>query len=128
MEASQHFRQGDVLIASIAELPRDARPVSREEGRIILAHGEVTGHAHAIVEPDVELYEKDGDYFIRVSRTAVVRHEEHNPISLDRGDYRVIRQREYVPGAAPATATFDPAASGYRPMPMSSGWFRFVLD
>lgn len=42
------FRQGDVCLIRVEdadfgnEIPRDTR------GRIVLAHGEVTGHAHAI--------------------------------------------------------------------------------
>ena len=29
---------------------------------------------------------------------SVLEHEEHDPIALHAGTYRVIRQREYVPG------------------------------
>ena len=42
------FRQGDVLIIPIANLPAKLQKVPRENGRAVLAHGEVTGHAHAI--------------------------------------------------------------------------------
>ena len=42
------FRQGDVLIIPVAKLPDCLEPMKRERGRVILAHGEVTGHAHAI--------------------------------------------------------------------------------
>ena len=42
------FRQGDVLIVTVSRLPKLLEPVAREGGHVILAHGEVTGHAHAI--------------------------------------------------------------------------------
>ena len=45
------YRQGDVLLAPIPALPVDAVSVPRK-GRIVLAEGEATGHAHAIAEPD----------------------------------------------------------------------------
>jgi hypothetical protein len=38
------YRQGDVLIIPVAGIPDDSEPIARENGRIILAHGEVTGH------------------------------------------------------------------------------------
>jgi hypothetical protein len=40
-------RQGDVPIVATT-IPAGAVPVKRDGGRVILAYGEVTGHAHAI--------------------------------------------------------------------------------
>lgn len=128
MDSHLHFRQGDVLIAQCEQLPMGARPVAREDGRVILAHGEVTGHAHAIVEPDVEMYEKDGNYYIRVLSQAVVRHEEHAPIALDPGDYRVIRQREYVPGQASLPQTIPGEVPGVTWFQHVSSRVRYVAD
>lgn len=45
--APQQYRQGDVLIERVASLPSNLTKQKPEAGRIILAHGEVTGHAHA---------------------------------------------------------------------------------
>lgn len=99
------FRQGDVLIIAADNLPADGLAlIDRDAGRVVLAYGEVTGHAHAIAEPDVELYAHDaglGDRFLRVLAEggADVVHEEHGTIHLDPGDYRVRIQREYTPAA-----------------------------
>jgi len=41
-------RQGDIFIKRVPALPTDLAELPREGGRVILAHGEVTGHAHAI--------------------------------------------------------------------------------
>ncbi len=44
-----HCRQGDVLVIRRRRVAADRlRPIAREDGRIVLAHGEATGHAHAI--------------------------------------------------------------------------------
>ncbi len=97
-----HYRQGDVLIQRIAKLPAGLKPVAREHGRIVLAHGEVTGHAHAIAEPEADLYAGDaaGVTYLEVrAAMAALQHEEHSTINLGPGAYRVIRQREYSPEA-----------------------------
>lgn len=96
------FRQGDVLVRQVEEIPTGLRTVPRDNGRVILAYGEVTGHAHA-VEGDVEFLAADladlEDRFLRVEAEAQVVHEEHDTITLPPGNYRVVRQREYTPEA-----------------------------
>jgi hypothetical protein len=56
-------RQGDVLLERVGDfdqLPTGLVPVPRDRGRVILAYGEVTGHAHALLEPNVDLLERPG--------------------------------------------------------------------
>jgi len=102
-------RQGDVLIERVSGLAT-GKPVPRESGRVVLAHGEATGHAHAIRAPKVELYELEdktavGDSVwshlvrcLRVNREkALLEHEEHSTIELPDGEYRVTRQLTYTP-------------------------------
>lgn len=89
------YRQGDVLIAD-AFIPTNAKKV-KTDGRIVLAEGEVTGHAHAVADTHCELYEAGGSYYIHVGEPSQILHEEHAPINLPAGDFRVIRQREYSP-------------------------------
>lgn len=55
------IRQGDVFLLPIKTLPANCKPIQPENGtRFVLAHGEVTGHAHAIYEfnQDYELEQK----------------------------------------------------------------------
>lgn len=89
------WRHGDVLIADTAELPANAN--LRFDG--ILARGEQTGHMHRIEVPETaELWELNGELFMRVvADEARIVHEEHQPITLPRGIYRVWQQREYTP-------------------------------
>ncbi|WP_052852952.1 hypothetical protein [Streptomyces avicenniae] len=101
------YRQGDVLIAPLAEdaVPATAQGAVSEprdsRGRLVLALGEVTGHAHAVLGPGRLIREAGptAPMLLHVPDGARVVHEEHAPISLPRGWYRVIRQREYVPGS-----------------------------
>lgn len=91
-------RQGDILIVAIAgDPPKDARVVEREVGGIVLAYGEATGHAHRIRSRHARLLEHDGQRFLKVDEALDLTHEEHGPIHLAPGAYRVVRQREYVP-------------------------------
>ena len=96
-----HYRQGDVLIERIDALPKELKKVAREGGRVILAHGEVTGHAHAIAAPNADLYSAvdAGDVtFLEIREAEVaLQHDEHATITLAPGSYRVTRQREYSP-------------------------------
>lgn len=98
------FRQGDVLIQLVDGLPNGAQNVTASD-RIVLAHGEVTGHAHAIYEPKTKatpngkalMWSAGAERFIQVLEATAVRHEEHAPIALDPGIYKVGLQREYSP-------------------------------
>src|ERR1051326_6653034 len=91
------YRQGDVLFVPFPRIPVEAAPVARVNGRIVLALGEATGHAHAIADSDAEILEHRGARFVRVGGSgATLSHEEHGPIALPPGSYRVVLQREYT--------------------------------
>lgn len=77
----------------------------REHGRVILAHGEVTGHAHEVIDPSVRLdpaeldipaadffEEPDGRRVLLVNRPCVLRHDEHGRIALDPAAPQQFRQ------------------------------------
>lgn len=97
------LRQGDVLLVKIREKNLDdAARVARQAGRLVLADGEATGHAHAIDEALAELFEdRRGVLYLRVQagRPAQLVHEEHAALDLAPGLYRIVHQREYAPDA-----------------------------
>lgn len=98
---NKHFqaRQGDVLIIA-TPTPSTGTPIPRESGRIILAHGEATGHAHAIMDHGAALIRTEQATLLEVTDSIVMlRHDEHRPIEIPRGTHEVIRQREYTPAA-----------------------------
>jgi hypothetical protein len=89
------WRHGDVMIASVSDIPSTAK--LRPD--VILARGEITGHMHRVESSSsAELWELDGQVYIKVvADTARIVHEEHKPITLPQGLYRVWQQREYTP-------------------------------
>lgn len=97
------YRQGDVLIIPIATMPKGVEAIERDAGRVVLAHGEVTGHAHAIKDKHAALFRdpKLAAIFMHVSGDSPValEHDEHETISVPPGNYQVIRQVEYTPEA-----------------------------
>ncbi len=101
------YRQGDVLIERVNSLPKNAVEIP-QHGRIVLALGEVTGHAHAIALDDgavkARLFDAGTERFLQVLSASVLAHEEHAAIALEPGVYRVSKfgtgtQREYTPEA-----------------------------
>lgn len=92
------WRHGDVLIQAVAALPEGG---VRRPGAV-LAYGEVTGHSHRVETPEnAELWWVEevpkGSLYLRVLAPTRIVHEEHRPIPLEPGIYRVWQQREYVP-------------------------------
>jgi hypothetical protein len=93
------YRQGDVLLRSVGRIRGRATPVARESGRIVLAHGEVTGHAHAIDAPEAEatlLTTDEQTRFLHLVEDVELTHEEHAPIRIPAGLYEVVLQREWT--------------------------------
>lgn len=92
------YRQGDVLIVPAKTVPPGARKIAREQGRVILALGEATGHAHAIETLGVDLYAARSERYLTVpAGGGSLVHEEHGAIALPEGTYQIILQREYSP-------------------------------
>ena len=65
----------------------------------MLAHGEISGHAHAVPAAAADLREDalGRDLFLTVRQPCELVHEEHRALALGRGHYRVTRQRQYTP-------------------------------
>ncbi len=93
----EQYRQGDVILVHIERIPKKAQKVPRDQGRVILAYGEVTGHAHAITEPDVIKLDDGIAEYLDAPQGAQLVHEEHDTIGLPPGKYQIVHQREYTP-------------------------------
>lgn len=97
------YRQGDVLLVPISEIPKAAKPTAAKHRRLILAAGEATGHHHSVQETEsVSLLEvpSQNELFLLVKEgDALLEHQEHATITVPPGTYRVVRQREYTPEA-----------------------------
>jgi hypothetical protein len=97
------YRQGDVLLVPIQRTQLPAHPARQDRdarGRLVLANGEVSGHAHVVSSPTAELLadpEEVDRRFLVLAAEALLTHEEHASIQLPAGTYQVVRQREYSP-------------------------------
>jgi hypothetical protein len=95
--------QGDILLIPVDNPPAGTSPVERDNrSRVILAEGEVTGHAHAVSSDACELVTADdadglAAWYLLVAAPVKVEHEEHAAVTVDRGAWQVIRQSEYAP-------------------------------
>jgi hypothetical protein len=102
MAVARQYRQGDVLVMRAEHLPAAPFQVRRDrQGRLVLAGGEASGHAHVIDDPGAELLDDPltGRRYLRLVTESKLSHEEHAPIALPPGLYEVRRQRTYHPAA-----------------------------
>jgi len=102
------YAQGDLLIERVDDVCPSGTMLSPDaSGAMVLAEGELTGHRHAIFER-VTMFRDDalardvpgGLYIGHVKvegAPATIQHQEHAPIALGEGTYRVRRQRELEP-------------------------------
>ncbi len=93
------WRQGDVLIMQVEGDIQTGNEVKRENGKLFLAYGEVTGHAHTVEEKTVAMFGDEANRVIVAAKPWVIEHQEHAPVELPAGTFRVIYQREYTPAA-----------------------------
>lgn len=117
MKKTEMYRQGDVLVIA-TDKNTIGENIPREGERVVLAHGEVTGHAHAIENSGCNLYIDDStrisdtdsmnmiarlggglipDRLLVCEKEVELKHEEHSTIHLKSGNYIVRIQREYSP-------------------------------
>lgn len=99
MQKNIQFRHGDLLIEKVNSIPESLN----KQKDTTLAYGEVTGHHHTIEDKETEVFYEGNDYlnanikFAKVKNLTNLIHQEHAPIKLEPGIYRVQRQREYSP-------------------------------
>jgi hypothetical protein len=105
---SSGYRQGDIFIEPIAALPAACaeRAPQQRHGEMVhvLAEGEVSGHAHCIAAGgDISMLRDTDDRdpmavgYLALRALARLVHDEHAPIDLPPGNYRVVQQRRYEP-------------------------------
>ncbi|WP_411887393.1 hypothetical protein [Hydrocarboniphaga effusa] len=108
------IRQGDVLLVPVSKLPEGLSEVPLENGRIVLMHGEVTGHAHAIADHGWSAAKKiadaaiglagrrarllqaaNGTRYLEVAESVSLTHEEHTAHAIPPGYYELPVQMEH---------------------------------
>jgi hypothetical protein len=99
-------QQGDITFEKVDQLPANlekllAGKVQPKDNRLILAEGEVTGHFHAIdldeeiTESDAELIAIGEEMLLNLHKQVEVKHNEHKPITLEPGLWKVGKIQEY---------------------------------
>jgi len=94
----KQIRQGDILLVKVegVEIPQDKEVVSM----VILAEGELTGHAHTLIAEKILDWEIGGQRYIRIlgNERGELSHQDHDPAPVRVLDpevtYRVIPQKE----------------------------------
>ena len=86
------LRQGDVLLVDAtyrgSKIAEGGKAVPLEGGRVVLMHGENTGHAHAIERPKskARYFDAGAERFLQAVESLSVTHEEHSALFLSPTD------------------------------------------
>jgi len=100
-------RQGDILLVPVEKLPDGLTEVPREDGKIVLAEGEATGHLHMIEASEAtflatDLGEIEGRYVV-VEAEAITAEAVYE----ERKTGRTITPEPYYDEESKATVTPD---------------------
>lgn len=92
-------QQGDVLLKAIKLLPEGCKEVKRNNGRIVVMHGE-SGHTHVITDIDAMFYEKDGTHYLVATKPVKLNHEEHYTQTIEPGIWEIgqVREKDWLSG------------------------------
>jgi len=100
------IRHGDVDIKPVKRIPKSACITKSRT----LAYGEKTGHHHSFEGSQILVYEADEQDTIKVGseqvqvvkyldvkQDSVLSHQEHDPLTIPKGKYAILQEREYNP-------------------------------
>ena len=89
------IQQGDIIIERVEELPKGLKKLDHG----ILEEGETPGHYHQFdgySPTDVAVYEDENkNKFFHNFNAITIKHEEHAPVEIPRGIYRIRKVREF---------------------------------
>lgn len=97
MQIKKQGRQGDIFMVRVDAIPQDAQPQEPTK-RLVVALGEVTGHAHVLTVEDgwIHPYTIGNDTYVDIPE-AFLSHDEHTVHEYVAGTYFAGRQVEYSP-------------------------------
>lgn len=115
-----YLQQGDVLLFPVATIPKTAKTI---EGAT-LALGEFTGHHHTLFDTidaeapatnnpytmgsaSVKLFELENVKYAQVMKGTYLKHQEHKPIYVEPGLYKIGIVREVDPFSDEIRAVAD---------------------
>lgn len=107
------YRQGDVLLSRVgtrgsrfAKLPSNLTERPAENGVVVLARGDSTGHPHFFEVGAIDRSTPDGQRFISLSEPQLLRCPSHGPNDrwdgmVAAGDYELTIHREWTDAEEP---------------------------
>lgn len=100
IKPNEYALHGDVIIFGEDNLPKNFNKMPKVEDAC-LAYGEMTGHAHKLVGEkasfDLRECPKTKVRYLKVVAPIMLKHQEHSPIEINPGQYRIGIQQEYDP-------------------------------
>lgn len=94
-----YIRQGDILFEKIDEVDKSKQKLDTKT----VALGEITGHSHSFEKQSQVLLSKRADEDVPTQLVvldesgAQLTHQEHLPIQIPKGVYRIRREQSYNP-------------------------------
>ena len=86
------IRQGDVILLPTVRILGNKLP------HLTLVEGISTGHSHRISKGIATLFSHQEQLYLQVrSRFAILSHDEHRPLKVHHGSWKIYIQREYAP-------------------------------
>lgn len=99
---TKFWQQGDVVMQKIDSIPEGERSQDELTKAKTLALGEATGHSHTFddVDNSVEVFKIMNVIYMRLAKETKLKHQEHNPISIPPGNYKVgiVRETDHLAG------------------------------
>jgi hypothetical protein len=98
MKKLRQFQHGDVLLQEVASIPAGVVQLPHRNP-VIVAYGETTGHRHIIQSASTRVWvlTRNGidEMFVEIQAPVTITHDEHKPLPIPQGIYRVGRVKEY---------------------------------
>lgn len=86
------YQQGDVLFKRVKNIPEGAK----RKHDPLLVEGEATGHHHSIAtKAGWMVYMVGLEMYLRNKQEIEIKHQEHGPIMLPAGDWKIDQVKEY---------------------------------
>jgi hypothetical protein len=118
------IRQGDIIFEKLSDHERENKIIRMKRNNYdldydleeiksnIVAYGEATGHKHEFVSGQVSLFKTryylNNNTIIKIdSDYATLSHEQHLPVQIPHGIYKIVKERSYDPFAKKAEVVID---------------------
>lgn len=87
---AKHKRHGDVILHPTEKIEGKE---AEHNGNFILAIGEATGHSHQLFCEQMQIFKAKRN-FLKLEQEAMLVHQQHKPLKLQKGKYAQVQERE----------------------------------